>query len=200
MEDSLPTKFITSVKPKKYLTQGISHCGAYSVKGILSAYGFDDKIHPKEYHSNWFGRLTGLTFGTKYLVNILKSNGIDAKKGNAKGLSVQKKLDLLKILLAKNRPLMIRIGNGYYHSDKYNPVLGKIIGHWITLWGYDDDRQIFYVYDSGLLRKHWNKTIPIGNTIRTYNEIIRDWNFGNLQFWYWLFTSPETYTYIAIKK
>ena len=195
MADNIPSKYILSIKPKDYLTQGISHCGAYSVKAILSAYGLDNKMHPKEYHSNWFGKLTGVTFGTKYLLNILKSYGINAKAGTAESLSAQEKLELLKTILAKDTPLMMRIGNGYYHSNKYNPFLGKIIGHWITLWGYDDNRQIFYVYDSGLLKKHWSKTIPVGNTTRTYNEILRDWNFGRYQPWSW-YLSQRNYLYI----
>src|SRR3989344_5428262 len=146
------------------------------------------EYHPKEYHPNFFGRLTGLTLSKQYLVDILKSYGLNARVGYAENLSDQEKLDLLKTNLAEDKPVMVRIGNGYILSNKHNPVLGKIVGHWITLWGYDNENQIFYVYDSGLLRKYWNKSIPIGNTTRTYQEILRDWNFGGFQLWYWFIT------------
>ncbi|PJC33240.1 hypothetical protein CO051_01835 [Candidatus Roizmanbacteria bacterium CG_4_9_14_0_2_um_filter_39_13] len=51
---------------KEYLKQGVSHCGAYSVKGVLGAVGLDKTHHPKEYHLNWFCRLTGLTLNKQY--------------------------------------------------------------------------------------------------------------------------------------
>lgn len=197
MSNQLAKKFVLSIKPKEYLTQGPNHCGVYSVKAVLSAFGLDFKGHPKEYHPNVFGRLTGLTLSKQYLVDILKSNGLNAKVSSAENLSSEAKLDLLKTNLAEDKPVMVRIGNGYILTNKYNPVLGKIIGHWITLWGYDDQNQIFYVYDSGLLRKYWNKTIPIGNTTRTYQEVLRDWDFGRFQPWYWFITS-ENNTYIKI--
>lgn len=190
-------RFVLSKKPKEYLTQGPNHCGVYSVKAVLSAFGLDNKDHPKEYHPNFFGRLTGLTLSKRYLVDILRFNGINAKVNSAENLPNQEKLNLLKTALADDRPIMLRIGNGYILRRKYNAVLGKIIGHWITLWGYDDSNQIFYVYDSGLLKRHWNKTIPVGNTTRTYKEILRDWNFGRFQWWYW-FISRKNNIYIEI--
>lgn len=194
-----PHKFVVSKKPKEYLVQGPSHCGTYSVKAILSAFGLDTKGHPKEYHTNKFGRLTGLTLGKRYWINILKSYGFDSKIDSADNLSDEEKISFLKTLLSKDTPVMIRIGNGYYHGKEYNPILGKIVVHWITLWGYDDQKQIFFVYDSGMLKKHWDKNLPTGNTIRTYQEILRDWNFGRWQPWSW-HVSTQNYLYIKVNK
>lgn len=92
----LNTKMILSVKPKEYLIQGPSHCGAYSVKGILSAFGKDDKGHPKEYHTNFICRLTGSTLSKSYYPNILKRYGIHAEFKTAKDLSNSNKINLLK--------------------------------------------------------------------------------------------------------
>ena len=195
--NNLPAKIVLSIRPKEYLVQGPSHCGAYSVKGILSAFGKDYKGHPKEYHPILLGRLTGGTFGKNYWVNVLKHHGINAEFQTAKKLSPIEKINLLKNLLAKNTPVMIRIGNGYFRSNTYNPILGKIVTHWITLWGYDDKEKVFYVYDSGLTKKLYDSSVPIGNTKRTYDEIIRDWNFGAWQPWTW-HTSLQTYAYIKI--
>jgi|SRR3989344_4935540 len=196
---NLPSKYSLPNKPKEYLQQGPSHCGAYSVKAILSAYGLDNKSHPKFYHPNWFGQITGLTLGKNYYVKILESYGIEAERKSAESLSGSEKIILIKTLLAQNTPVMIRIGNGYYHSNEYNPALGKVVAHWITLWGYDDEKQLFYVYDSGMLNRHWNKNIPIGNTTRTYKELLRDWNFGGWQPWVWPLSGKENNLYIEIK-
>ena len=195
----LHNKFIVSKKPKEYLVQGPSHCGAYSIKGILSAFGLDSRGHPKEYHTNKFGELTGWTIGKSYWVKILKSYGIDSKMDSADDLSHDEKLNLLKRFISEDTPVMIRIGNGFYHSREYSKLLGKIVPHWITLWGFDGAKQIFYVYDSGMLKKHWDKNLPTGNTTRTYQEILRDWNFGRWQSWNW-YVSTENYLYIKINK
>src|SRR3989338_708431 len=160
MNENLPKKYILTIKPKEYLKQGPSHCGVYSIKAILSAYGLDDKTHPKYYHPNLFHQEISITWGKRYYTDILAKYGIDASMISAEGFSENEKLNILKNLLSHNAPVMIRTGNGYI-SDTYNPLLGKLITHWLTLWGYDDNHKIFYVYDSGLRKKFWNKTQQI---------------------------------------
>lgn len=179
---NLSSKYRLSIKPEEYLVQGISHCGVYCVKAILSAHGKDNKSHPKDYHTNWIGKnLFSFATGEDYYDAIFASYGIKSKTRSSENLSDQEKLNLLKTILFKNNPVMIRIGNGYYKSNKYNPILGRLIPHWITLWGYDDSQKVFYVYDSGLTKNLYDKTVPVGNTKRTYEEILRDWHFGRFQ-------------------
>lgn len=199
MED-LPRQFILSRKPKQYLKQGLSNCGVYSVKAILSAYGKDVKDRPKEYHTSWIGRNFGITpdGNKKYYEKILRLYGLKAETNTAKHLPEEERLLLLKTLLSQDAPVMIRSGNGYALNNRYNPFLGMVIPHWITLWGYDDDKELFYVYDSGLPQKYWDLTLLIGNTTRTYQEILRDWNFGTWQFWAWN-NSREPYLYIKVR-
>lgn len=196
--NNLPSKYILSIKPKEYLVQGVSHCGAYSVKGILSAFGKDVQSDPEDYHPHFLGRLTGSTFGSDYWPKILRHYGVKAEFRSAKNLSTGQKIDLLNNLLSGDTPVMIRIGNGYFNSKKYNPIIGRLIGHWITLWGYDDNLKVFYVYDSGLPKNLYD-LVSIGNTKRTYDEILRDWNFGQWQFWSW-YVSPDPFGYIKIDK
>lgn len=196
--DTVPSKFLLSIKPKEYLKQGLSHCGVYSVKAILSAYGKDDKQHPKEYQTNWIGRnLFSFATGIKYYDKILASYGIKSETRSAEDLSNPERIELLKTLLSKDTPVMIRIANGYL-GERYNSVVGRLMPHWITIWGYDDDKKIFYVYDSGLPLKYWDESLPVANTIRTYQEILRDWNFGRLQPWCWN-TSSKNYLYVEIE-
>lgn len=198
--NGIPIRFILSIKPKEYLAQGISHCGVYCVKAILDAYGKDNKTHPKDYQTNWIGKnLFSFALGEDYYDKIFASYGIISKTNAAENLSNQEKLNLLKTLLSKNTPVMMRIGNGYYKSNKYNSLLGILVPHWITLWGYDDSKKVFYVYDSGLTKNLYDKTVPIGNTKRTYDEILRDWNFGRWQPWCWN-TSRRNNLYVEIAK
>lgn len=60
-------------------------------------------------------------------------------------------------------------------NGSYNPLLAKFFGHSITLWGYDDNEQVFYVYDSAVSINLYDKDIPVGNKKRTYTQILRDW-------------------------
>jgi len=164
--------------PKEYLEQGYTQCGAYTVKAVLSAYGKDDKQHPREYQPNLFSKYTGVNQGVYLWPKVLQSYGIPAEEKYATNLSDEERLALLKNLLNKDHPVMLRIGNGYGKSGKYHPWIANFIGHWISLWGYDDEKNVFYVYDPYVATERYDKTIPIGNTTRTYAEVLRDWGKG----------------------
>lgn len=187
---NLPQKFVVSKAPKEYLEQGFTQCGAYSVKGVLSAYGKDVKQHPRDYWPHLFGKYTSLGRGTSTWPKVLQSYGVPAEKGDVKNLSDEQRINLLKKIISEDRPVMLRIGNGYSKSGEYSQFRATFIGHWITLWGYNDKEQAFYVYDSCIPLKRHDKTIQIGNTKRTYQEILRDWGKG--------FPFRWRYSYIAI--
>lgn len=178
----LPKRHILPIKPKEYLRQGLSHCGAFSTKAILNAFGKDDKHHPKEYFSGLFGRATGITFTPTFWVKTMNAYGISSElKSNAHG-----DIYALKKILASDNPVMLTIGNGYTSNGSYSRLKAHLVGHWITLWGYDDAKQVFYVYDSCIPLERHTKDIPIGNTTRTYDQIRRDWKgawFRNLFGW-----------------
>jgi len=171
------TKTLTRA-PKEYLEQGLTQCGAYSVKAILSAYGKDDKNHPREYQPNFLAKYTGIEFGLISWPKILQSYGISAQRGDTKNLSDEQRIELLKKIIDEDKIVMLRIGNGFSKSGKYNSFVASFLGHWITLWGYNDKEKVFYIYDSYISLKRHDKTIPIGNVKRTYAEIVRDWGKG----------------------
>ena len=69
---------------------------------------------------------------------------------------------------------MVRIGNGYLPNGGHSSLLACIVGHWITLWGYNDAEEVFYVYDSAVPPQLYDENIPAGNKKRTYAEMLRD--------------------------
>lgn len=193
----LPAKYVLPIKPAEYLKQGFSHCGAYSVKGILSAYGLDNKGHPKEYHPGWFGRFTGVTLNSQYWPRVLRSHGLRAEVKSAKHIPGNKKLDVLKQLLVEGNPVMVSIGNGYLPNGEYNAFRGKVVvGHWITVWGYDDEEKAFFVYDSAVPKDRYDKSVPVGNIKRTYTQMLRDWKGALIVK---IIRGFEDYHYIEIK-
>ncbi|PIN76127.1 hypothetical protein COV18_00745 [Candidatus Woesearchaeota archaeon CG10_big_fil_rev_8_21_14_0_10_37_12] len=165
-------KHLLKIKPKQYLQQRFGYCGCYTIKAILSAFGKDSKKPPKKYHPyNWkrFGRML-----PKDMIFTLEKYGFNARIKSANDLSNKQKIEALKQELRKNKPVILLVGNGYFWSGKYSPLRRFFISHWISLWGFDDEKKIVYVYDS-ILSPEGAKKLPIGNTTRTYKEILRDW-------------------------
>ena len=74
---------ILSHRPKEYLEQGFTQCGAFSVKAILSAYGKDDKKHPRDYNPTILGKYASLVGGHSWS-RVLKSYGLHAERGSTK--------------------------------------------------------------------------------------------------------------------
>lgn len=168
--------FVVSKKPKEYLRQGPTGCNVFSVKGILSAYGKDDGRHPFAYYP-----LSILPFVTTpfRLVKILRSYGIGAEWRHARELSDEQKLKILKDLLRRDTPVMMHIGNGYRGRGIWSKIRWQLISHWITLWGFDDGRDMFYIYDSAVPARYYDKKLPTGNISRTYTQVLRDWGGGS---------------------
>jgi len=164
---------VVSKAPKQYLKQGLSQCGAYAVKAILNAYGKDDRARPRDYQPNPLAKYTSIT-GSNTWPKLLQSYGLNAKRGSTRLLSNEERIELFKNLIDKDTPVMLRIGNGYLPSGKYSKFIASFMGHWITLWGYNDEEKVFYVYDSCVPLERHDKTIPTGNTKRTYDQILRD--------------------------
>ncbi|MBI4066426.1 C39 family peptidase [Candidatus Gottesmanbacteria bacterium] len=170
-----PHRFILSRRPKEYLEQGPSHCGVYSIKAVLEAF---DKVaggRPEDFHTNWISRVTGSVFHPNYLIRIVQSYGLTAKAGSVKHLSDNNKLTHLKSILTKDTPVLLFIGNGYWKDGSYSRLKAAMVGHIITVWGYDDTEGVFYIYDSAIPKERYEQGIPIGNTKRTYEQVLRDW-------------------------
>ena len=172
--------------PKEYLEQGFTQCGAFSVKAILSAYEKDDRKNPRDYNPTVLGKYTSLA-GTQTWPRVLESYGLHAERGNTTNLSNEQRLRFLKETINKDIAVMIRIGNGFLKNGKYSSLVAYFMGHWITVWGYDDEKRIFYVYDSYIPLERHNKIIPVGNTTRTFLEILRDWGKGFAPIWHYCF-------------
>src|SRR3989344_5569406 len=125
------TKILTRA-PKEYLEQWHNHCGAYAVKGVLSAYDKDDKKHPRDYQPNFLAKYTGISQGLIWIPKFLQFYGLPAQRGNAKNLSNEERIELLKKFINEDKAVMLRIGNGYLKSGEYRSFSASFRPHWIT--------------------------------------------------------------------
>lgn len=181
---------ILSHRPSRYLQQGLVNCGFFAVEGVLSAYDRNPtKKEPKEFHNSLIHRVFGLT-PPRLMVDVLNKNGINAQYGNTKNTTNEARLNFLKENLSHDTPILIHIGAGYWGNGLYKSILGKVIGHWISIWGYDDERKVFYIYDSGVATR-FHQNVPIGNIARPYNDVLRDWGQG-------ITPVPRKYDYVKI--
>ncbi len=173
--NKLPSRFIVSRRPHEYLKQGPSHCGVYSVKAVLEAYNKVIGVKPEDFHTNWISRITGAVFHPDYLVRMLESYSLVVKYGTVKYLSDDKKIMHLKSMLSKDAPVILMVRNGYQANGEYSRLKAALVGHIITVWGYDDREGVCFVYDSAVPKKLYAPNIPIGNIKRTYEQVLRDW-------------------------
>jgi hypothetical protein len=82
--------------------------------------------------------------------------------------------DLLASIIDQGSPLILSIGNGHLRRGRYTPWARLLLGHYITVYGYDDAQQVVFIYDS-YLRGNPPCPLPAGNETRTYSELLRDW-------------------------
>ena len=177
---------MTNAKPKEYLEQGIRYCGGYTIKAILSAYGMDDGKHPKKYLPS-INKSLGFTT-PKTIQRVLKKYKIKSQIKIAHDIPYNEKLKLIKREIDKNNFIILLIGNGYSKNGEYSWLKQKLIAHWITIWGYDDKKRVFYIYDS---YNHKKEIVPIGNVKRDYLQLLRDWKGA---------AYTNSYLYITISK
>lgn len=164
---------IVSRRPNKYFTQKAGFCGGYTIKGVLSAWGLDDKENAGDYVS-LSTRLSQATLPSN-IVNELNKHGFIATLKRANKLSDKEKIELLKKEIDKDRPVIILEGCCFTRKNKFRKKkFYNDIGHWISIWGYDDKKEEFYVYDSYVEKKHYSK-VPIGNARRTFAQLLQVW-------------------------
>lgn len=178
-------KFILPFRPKTYPYGGNSNCGVLTAKTILSSYGYDIGEDPNAYHPNKFAKITGWTL-PGMLKRILNKNGLPVEIKFTRA-SAEEKIHLLKSLVQEGQPIVLMIGSispkkiaTFPPWAQFVPrVLSKIVLHWITIWGFDDERRVFYVYDSSVPVGKAD-SVPIGNRAITYKKTVTSWNAGLL--------------------
>jgi hypothetical protein len=151
--------------------QTTNDCGPYNTAAIVRA------LKNVSVSSSKFAENIGWRLPNKYtlpwgLEEQLKQNEIRIKIYHLKKYTDQEKLSFLKYNLSDNKPIII---------------LGKKNNwqHYITLLGYDSDKEIVYVYDSyhekgqNGLTKDDNGEKP-GNRNLKFTEILDFWRGGGM--------------------
>lgn len=156
--------------PRNYARQHGLTCGEYNVRTIVES--FSRPFHTLA-HLPVRVKLLGFSF-VQDIQRLLEWNGLSAPIRHASNLNASAKLSLIQEHIDRGEPVLLAIGNGHIHRNRYSPVARLLIGHFITVYGYDDERELFYIYDP-YLEGMYPEEIPIGNEVRTFSEFLRDW-------------------------
>lgn len=155
--------------PADYHAQVGLTCGEYNVRTALDAFGVD--YHAEE-------RLRPRLFGLSFVADIraaLVRHGLDAEIRHATDLHDESRLALLRGHIDSHEPVILAIGNGHSSRER-DPVPARaLVWHFITIYGYDAEREVFFTYDP-CLKSESPQSLPAGNVERTTDEILRDWN------------------------
>lgn len=130
-------------------------------------------------------KLLGYSF-IEDISNLLETHGLSAPIKWGDRLTSEEQLEAIKNHLDQDQPVLAAIGNGYLGRDFYSPLARHLIGHYITIYGYSEQNELIYIYDSSL-KGEYPDEIPAGNETRTYQQFIRDW------------TGPVYYRLIGMK-
>lgn len=149
-------------------------CAHHSLKAVIEGKTWKQKPIIS-YSCDWRSRLTYLM--TPWgIMKVLRKNGLDYEVLRARKMDNEKKLAFLKSYL-KRWPIILLIGNGQTRKHFFSWKKALTHRHYITLWGFNDKEQVFYVYDSNTQREteeylmKWTLKIP-------YHYIFKSWSIG----------------------
>ncbi len=157
-------------------------CGMYTLKAVIEWYNGSQINNWRYYASNLLARKTGYMFPS-WLMKVLSQHGLPAKRIHCRWMKSEKKIETLKNLIHK-WPVILLISHAYSSKRNFSLRRACMLQHYISLRWYDDEKRIFYVYDSNVEKKHYKgNTLPAGNIVLEYDKLLRYRRFGG----WWLY-------------
>lgn len=157
-----PKAFIDITDIPKITHESLIRCGSYTTEWIARAVG----LHPKPSNKVLSGPLWFDIFRPMFprdMRTIFKFRGMESEEVDMRNLSNEDKLRWVKHEVVSRRwpPALL--------------IKGKPV-HWIAIGGYDDEKRVFYIYDSRFGLTSINPYLPIGNNVIGYDQLIKEWN------------------------
>ncbi|MCX6825283.1 MAG: C39 family peptidase [candidate division SR1 bacterium] len=181
--------FIYKQHPKKYPQQcDLTGCGFFTIKAVIESYHPELNKKPVEYSGSRLQRVLGLST-PKQLSKILNSYDIPNTIQKYHKKSMLSKIDFLKKHI-ENGPVIVLIAHAYTKKNMFNLFKAIFYQHYLSIRGYDDEKEVFYCYDSHTEIRENN--LPVGNIQLHYQDLITYRDFAGLG----LFKKK----YIAIRK
>lgn len=161
---------VVPMLPSGYPRQVGLTCGEYNVRAVLDAFGI---TYRQPDRPRLRIRMMGLSFVSD-VRDTLAHHGVDVEVRYASDLHDESRLALLRGHIDSHEPVILAVGNGHLTRERDSSLARAFLGHFITVYGYDAERHVFYVYDP-YLEGEPPESLPAGNVERTAEEILRDW-------------------------
>lgn len=161
---------IVRYAPEFYQHQEGLTCGEYNLRGILE--GFNIPYIPVDKPN-----LRLKVFGFSFIGDIsalLEDHGLYAPVRFANNLTKKEQLNIITSHIDQDEPVLIAIGNGHLSRERFSTLARLFIGHFITIYGYHANKEVFYIYDPYLYGPY-KDDLPVGNEVRTFGELLREW-------------------------
>lgn len=156
--------------------QTVNDCGPFNVAAIVRI------IKEREVSSSTFAKEIGWRLPNKYtlpqgLESLLGKNDVKFKTPNVNDLSDEDKMKYLKQELSKKHPIIILGARDEFVGSEYQ--------HYITLLGFNNKEDIFYVYDPFYTKSHEGMTIDSngeksGNRNYKEKDLLEFWKKGGM--------------------
>jgi hypothetical protein len=147
-------------------------CGMYTLKAVIEWFNGSQINNYKNYASGWLSRNTWymLPWG---LLKVLRHHWLSSQRVYCKWTKKTNKIKELQTLLNKG-PVILLISHAYSSKRDFSFRRAFMLQHYISLWWYDDEKRVFYVYDSNTEKPHhkW-ETLPVGNILLEYDKLLR---------------------------
>lgn len=161
--------FIYKKHPQRYPQQhNFTDCGLFSAKATIESYFPNIHHEAKEYALSQWHKIIGMTT-LRQLAAICKKHGLDIEQGTCRYSSMNELIYFLKKHIEKG-PIIILVAHAYEKENRYNIIKSFIFQHYISIRGYDDEKEVFYCYDSHTdLREN---SLPTGNIELPYCDLV----------------------------
>ena len=146
-------------------------CGMYTLKAIIEWFNGSQINNYKHYAGSRIGKTFWYMLPVS-LIKVLTSHWVSAQRVHCRWMSTTKKIQTLQTLLHK-WPVILLISHAYSNKRNFSFRRACTLQHYITLWWYDDQKRIFYVYDSNTEKPHHKgETLPVGNILLEYDKLL----------------------------
>lgn len=146
-------------------------CGQHVLKTIIEWLNCGPIRSWEEYSSGWITRTTWnmLPWNLKF---ILDKHGLKSEYFYCRWTQDVPKIQFLKDKI-KSGPVILLISHAYSSKRNFSFRRAATKQHYISLWGYNDEKKVFYVYDSNVEKKNKDgKKLPAGNITISYDRLI----------------------------
>ncbi|MCF7834604.1 C39 family peptidase [Candidatus Gracilibacteria bacterium] len=148
----------------------------FTIKAVVETYKEDIRKNFQAYSGSRWNKLCGFIMPWG-VVKVLRKYGFMSQIGFCRYKIYAKKIEFIKNKIKEGYPLILVIGHAYgKDTSKFSLWKALFLQHYLSVWGYDDKKRVFYVYDSG---RHVEKQrVPVGNLSIAYDDLIKCRGFG----------------------